>query len=102
MSEGKKQRSRKPNTKVVPALITLVAVFISCIISIIQGASFSIFVQRLLIVFIIFIILGTLIKMLLDYSFKTMDDPTIIEQFENQELAEDSDDVDDILEESDE
>lgn len=83
-----KKKSKKPNTKPVPVIITLGAALVSCIMSIFEQADLSLFVERLLIVVIIFMVMGTIIKMILDYSFKTMDDPTLIEQLENQELKE--------------
>jgi len=66
----------KPNTKTVPIIITLAAALISCVASIAQGVEFSVFVTRLFIVVAIFIVLGTIIKIVLDYAFKTLE-PTV-------------------------
>ncbi len=63
----------KTNTKPVPVIITLAAAFISCVISIVQKVDFSTFVSRLLIVVVIFLVMGTIIKMILDYAFKTLE-----------------------------
>ncbi len=76
-AEDKKTEASKPvNTKTVPIIITLAAAFISCIISIFQQVEFGIFVKRLSITVAIFLVMGTFIKMLLDYSFRTLE-PTI-------------------------
>ena len=61
------------NTKTVPVIITLSAALLSCVISIIQRVEFSVFVCRLLVVVAIFLVMGTIIKMILDYSFRTLD-----------------------------
>ena len=61
------------NTKPVPVIITLSAALLSCVVSIIQRVEFSVFVSRLLVVVLIFLVMGTIIKMILDYSFKTLE-----------------------------
>lgn len=77
--------SKKINTKPVPIVITLAAAFISCIVSILQRVDFSIFVTRLLVVVLIFLFMGTVIKIILDYSFRTIEPPASIDA-ENPEL----------------
>ena len=67
--------SRKINTKPVPIVITLAAAFISCVVSIFQRVDFSIFVRRLFIVVLVFMFMGTVIKIILDYSFRTLEPP---------------------------
>ena len=67
------------NTKPVPIIITLAAAFISCVISIAQKVEFSEFVKRLAIVVAIFLVMGTIIKMILDYAFKTLEPITPID-----------------------
>ncbi|MBP5324904.1 MAG: hypothetical protein J6Y86_05345 [Pseudobutyrivibrio sp.] len=68
------------NTKPVPIIITLAAAFISCVISIAQKVEFSEFVKRLAIVVAIFLVMGTIIKMILDYAFKTLEPITPIDE----------------------
>ena len=68
------------NTKPIPIIITLAAAFISCIMSIVQKVDFSIFVTRLTVVVLIFMTLGTIIKMVLDYSFKVMEPPETMDE----------------------
>ena len=66
-------------TKPIPIIITLAAAFISCVISIMQKATFSVFISRLAIVVAIFLVMGTIIKLVLDYSFKTLEPPVSID-----------------------
>ncbi len=93
--------TKKVNTKPVPIVITLAAAFISCVVSILQNVDFSIFVARLLVVVLIFMFMGTVIKIILDYSFKTLEPPVPIDEqnpeMENlgadDELTEDEDEA---------
>lgn len=68
------------NTKPIPVIITLAAAFISCVISIYQHVEFGIFVKRLTLVVLIFLFMGTVIKILLDYSFKTLEPTVVIDE----------------------
>lgn len=82
----------KPNTRPVPILITLAAAGISCVISILQGASLREYVIRLLLTVIIFGIFGSLVRVFLDMGFRA-------DQKEEEKKAEEdekeSDDADD-------
>ena len=82
------------NTKPVPVIITLAAAFISCVISIMQRVEFSVFVSRLLIVVVIFLVMGTIIKMILDHSFRTLEPVTSIDETLDPSLDTPSDDED--------
>ncbi len=97
------------NTKPIPIIITLAAAFISCVVSILQRVEFSVFVTRLLIVVLIFLFMGTVIKIVLDYSFKTLEPPVSIDSdtpdidaldFDDEESSEEENE--DILPESEE
>lgn len=68
------------NTKPVPVIITLAAAFISCVVSIYQKVEFSVFVIRLAIVVVIFLFMGTVIKIILDFSFKTLEPETPLDE----------------------
>ncbi len=68
------------NTKPIPIIITLAAAFISCVFSIVQRVEFSVFVRRLVLVVIIFLFMGTVIKMVLDYAFKTLEEQTPLDE----------------------
>ncbi len=67
-------------TKPIPIMITLTAALISCVTSIIQKVEFSVFLSRLIIVVAIFLVMGTIIKIILDYSFKTLEPPVSIDE----------------------
>lgn len=56
-------------TKQVPAIVMLVAGFITCIVSIFQGLEADKFLKILLIVLVSFYILGGVIKIILEQSF---------------------------------
>ena len=76
------------NTKPIPVIITLAAAFISCVISILQKVEFQVFVSRLLIVVVIFLVMGTIIKMILDYAFRVLEPPVSLdEQLEDSAAA---------------
>ena len=68
------------NTKPVPVIITLAAAFISCVVSIYQKVEFSVFVIRVAIVGVIFLFMGTVIKIILDFSFKTLEPETPLDE----------------------
>ena len=83
------------NTKPIPIMITLAAAFISCVVSIMQGVDFSVFVGRLVIVVVVFLVLGTIIKIVLDYSFRTLEPPVAIDAetpVDSSMVEEDEDD----------
>ena len=61
-------------TNNVPALVMLTAGFIDCVIAIRTGQSLLPFTRQLLIVLLIFYILGSIIKVILDRNFNDMDD----------------------------
>ena len=53
-------------TKPIPIIITLAAALLSCVISIVEHVEFSVFVSRLLVVVLVFLTMGTIIKMILE------------------------------------
>lgn len=69
-------------TNNVPALVMLSAGFIDCVIAIRTGQSLWSFTKQLLLVLILFYILGSIIKVVLDRNFGEMDD------FEDVDLGE--------------
>jgi len=68
------------NTKPIPVIITLAAAFISCVVSILQRVEFAVFVRRLFLVVVIFLFMGTIIKIILDYSFRTLEPQTPLDE----------------------
>ena len=85
----------KINTKPIPIIITLAAAFISCVVSILQRVEFSVFVARLLVVVLIFMFMGTVIKLILDYSFRTLEPAEPLDGAEASEITglEDEDEL---------
>ncbi len=67
------------NTKTVPIIITLAAAFISCVISIVQHVEFGVFVMRLFVTVAIFLVMGTIIKIILDNAFKVIEETPSID-----------------------
>lgn len=94
----------KPNTKPVPILITLAAAGISCVISILQEASFRQFVLRLLLTVVIFGIFGSLVRVFLDMGFKTdqKEEEKKAQEEAEKEAEEESEDSDDSSESQEE
>ena len=93
--EVKKAKNKAPNTKTVPITIILAAAFISCVVSIYQGASFETFTMRLLVTVVVFMVLGVIIKMVLDYAFKTMEEITPIdEDISLEDIPDSQEDID--------
>ncbi len=86
-------------TKPVPIIITLAAAFISCVMSIVQKVDFSVFVGRLVVVVFIFLFMGTVIKMILDYAFKTLEPISMDEDNSSDEaLLDEEDDLENVEE----
>jgi phosphotransferase system glucose/maltose/N-acetylglucosamine-specific IIC component len=61
-------------TKVLPAIIMLVAGFIDCILSIYNHLSLWESTRQLLLVLIIFYLLGCAVQLVLDVNFKPMEE----------------------------
>jgi len=72
-------------TNLIPALVTLSAGAVYCIIGLSEGIDGFSFAKELLIVLIIFYVVGIIVKIILDKNFKDFDDQ------ENQEENADSD-----------
>ncbi len=62
-------------TKGIPAVVMLLAGFVTCIIGIVQHMETDVFIKTLLAVLIIFYLLGCIVKLVLDKNFKEMDEP---------------------------
>ena len=61
-------------TKGIPAVVMLLAGFVTCIIGIVQHMETDVFIKTLLAVLIIFYLLGCIVKLVLDKNFKEMDE----------------------------
>lgn len=56
-------------TRIIPAVVMLLAGFLTCVMGIIQHMETGVFIRLLLIVLIVFYILGCVIKVILDKNF---------------------------------
>ncbi len=72
-------------TNNVPALVMLSAGLVDCVIAIKMGQPLGPFTRQLLLVLIIFYILGSIIRVILDRSFQDMDD---MEEVNLEDLGE--------------
>lgn len=75
------------NTKPVPAIIMLVAGFVTCIVGIVQHFSIGTYIKTLFLVLIGFYLLGCIVKLVIDKGFRVMDDP--LSEFEGLEIGDD-------------
>lgn len=87
-------------TKAIPALLTLTAGLITCLMNIYNHVDLMEFVKSLLIVLLIFYFLGSIIKLILDKSLNDFDDPLsdIEDDLLEDELVDDNADMDDYSE----
>ena len=78
-------------TKQIPAVIMLLAGFVTCIVAIFQGIEVGRFLKILLLVLIGFYVSGCVIKVILDRNFKEMEDTETKEEEpeEQEETKED-------------
>lgn len=58
------------NTKYVPAIIMLSAGFVDCIMAIMQHKPLLDFTKELLLVLVIFLVIGCVVKMVIDKTFR--------------------------------
>lgn len=72
-------------TKPIPAIVMLIAGFVTCIISIYTHMELKVFTKTLLTVLIVFYILGTVIKIVLDRNFKEMKEENVEEEAEEEQ-----------------
>lgn len=75
-------------TRGIPAVIMLLAGFVTCIIGIAQQMDTAQFMKTLFVVLIVFYILGCVIKIILDKNFKDMDEPEEEQTEPEEETAE--------------
>lgn len=88
------------NTKPIPAILALLAGFVICIMSFIQHVDTVVFAKRFVIVCIIFFVIGTVVKIVIDMNFQEMAVDEIVksleeegeEEPENVEAAEENED----------
>ncbi|MCR5640378.1 MAG: hypothetical protein K6G04_03380 [Lachnospiraceae bacterium] len=56
------------NTKMIPPFVALMACAISCIVSIVQHVAFGTFTVRLVVSALLFLTIGSIVKMVLDWA----------------------------------
>lgn len=99
--EKKSKKQDEPNTQTIPLIITLTAALISCIMSILQGVEFSLFVVRLLLSVLIFGAVGIAVRVVLDrYFFNPSKKEEDEEEKEESSSASDTSEETDAEEES--
>ncbi|MBR1572755.1 MAG: hypothetical protein IJ655_08425 [Lachnospiraceae bacterium] len=76
------------NTKPIPIIITLIAALVSCVASILQHVSFTVFTTRLLCAVIIFGVMGSIVKVVLDKSINVMEEEEGDDENEESELED--------------
>ena len=81
-------------TKQIPAVVMLLAGFVTCIVAIFQGIELGKFLRILLLVLIGFYVCGCVIKVILDKNFKEMEEAETEEEEpqEQEEAVEDGSD----------
>lgn len=82
------------NTKKIPAIVMLLAGAVSCIVTYINGYEFKDILFILLWVLIVFLIIGSVVKKILD-SFQMPDEETVDEDGEVIEKQPDEDESED-------
>ena len=74
------------NTKLIPPVVALSACAISCVVSIIQRVSFGTFTIRLVVSALLFLTIGAIIKMVLDWALAP--EPELPEDMEAESSEE--------------
>ena len=83
-------------TKGIPAVVMLLAGFVTCIIGIVQHMETDVFIKTLLAVLIFFylFLLGFIVKLVLDKNFKEMDEPEENQEESGEEQTQEQSDSD--------
>ncbi len=74
-------------TKPIPAIVMLIAGFVTCVIAIYTHMELNSFTKTLLLVLIVFYIFGVVIKVILDRNFKAMEEEPEAEEQEGEQDA---------------
>ncbi len=83
------------NTKPIPAVLALIAGFVTCIMSFVQGIDVVIFAKRFVFVCLIFYVIGTVICVVINMNFKEMAKDDEQEESSTEDEGENEDDPDD-------
>ena len=76
------------NTKPIPALLALIAGFVTCIMSFVQHVDIVVFAKRFVIVCVIFFIIGMIARILIEVNFKDILHPLPEEEAVNEDSIE--------------
>ena len=76
------------NTKPIPALLALIAGFVTCIMSFVQHVDIVVFAKRFVIVCVIFFIIGMIARILIEVNFKDLLHPLPEEEAVNEDSIE--------------
>ncbi|MBR6281003.1 MAG: hypothetical protein IKR14_00730 [Lachnospiraceae bacterium] len=91
------------NTKLIPPVVALLASAIACIVSIVQHVPFGTFTIRLVVSALLFLTIGTIIKMVLDWALAPEAElPEDMEAESSDEAGETSDEAASAEDDSDE
>lgn len=89
-------------TKPIPAIVMLIAGFVTCVISIYTHMELKAFTKTLFWVLVIFYIFGIVIKVILDRNFKEMQDEEVPEEEKESEASSEDETQDEELQETSE
>ncbi len=83
-------------TKPIPAIIMLIAGFITCLYGLLYHVDLFHFTKNLLIVLVVFYILGSVVKLILDINFNKMEPEEKTDEIENIDLNMNSEEIEDL------
>lgn len=83
------------NTKPIPAVLALIAGFVTCIMSFVQGIDVVVFAKRFVFVCLIFYVIGTVICVVINMNFKEMAKEDEQDESPTEDESEDEDEQDD-------
>ncbi len=87
------------NTKSIPAVLALIAGFVTCVMSFVQQVDTVVFAKRFVIVCIIFFAIGTAASIIIQINFKEVKQE---EASDEEESAEEDEDGEEQVKETDE
>ncbi len=77
-------------TRLIPALSTLCAAAITSVFSLLQRVSFSVFLKRLAIAVAIFLVIGLIAEIVIEWNFKPEEEPDAQDEQGNDMEVEDN------------
>lgn len=83
------------NTKPIPAVLALIAGFVTCIMSFVQGVDVVVFAKRFVFVCLIFYVIGIVICVVINMNFKEMAKDDEQEESPTEDESENEDEDED-------